>query len=316
MVQNNLIFFLYSNNKSKTDSYHEKIVVFSKFRTFLPTKERKILSFVNPTATMSWLLKLRVATAAASSVVNPLRPGLRFFGSAAALELDYDYEYYEYEHAHRDRRPAQPKVDVDSSAPERGVQWVLIGEPGVKRHAYAERLSKLLEVPHVSMGTLVRQELNHCSSLYKQIANAVNEGKLVPEDVISSLLSKRLEQGYYGGENGFILDGIPRTRIQAEILDQIADIDLVVNFKCTEEYMSSESEFLHIGNSKDVGSSWTENVHVCSEQAKSLEDYYSKQKKLLNYQLAGAPGDTWQGLLAALRLQHMNALSPSQKLTA
>ncbi|XWS40605.1 hypothetical protein CRYUN_Cryun17cG0010200 [Craigia yunnanensis] len=268
---------------------------------------------------MAWLPKLRVTTTAPSSVMNPFRRVLRPFGSAAALELDYDYEYYEYEQAHRDRRPAQLKVDVDGLAPERGVQWVLIGEPGVKRHAYAERLSKLLEVPHISMGTLVRQELNLHSSLYKQIANAVNEGKLVPEDVIFALLSKRLEEGYYGGENGFILDGIPRTRVQAVILDQIADIDLVVNFKCTEEYMlkmSSESEFLHIGNSKDVGSCWKENVHVYTERAKSLEDYYNNQKKLLNYQVAGAPGDTWQGLLAALHLQHMNALSSSQKLTA
>ncbi|XVE84132.1 hypothetical protein DITRI_Ditri16bG0145000 [Diplodiscus trichospermus] len=269
---------------------------------------------------MAWFPKLRVArTAASSSVVNPLRLRVRAFGAAAALELDYDYEYYEYEQAHRDRRLAQPKVDVDGSAPERGVQWVLIGQPAVKRHAYAEKLSKLLEVPHISMGTLVRQELSRHSALYEQIANAVNERKLVPEDVIFALLSKRLEEGYYEGENGFILDGIPRTKIQAENLDQIADIDLVVNLKCNEEYMlkkGSESEFLHIGSSKDVGSSLTENVHVYQEQAMSLEDYYSKQKKLLNYQVAGAPGDTWQGLLAALDLHHMNALTSSQKLTA
>lgn len=43
----------------------------------------------------------------------------------------------------------------------------------------------------------------------------MNQGKLVPEDVIFGLLSERLEEGYYRGETGFILDGIPRTRIQA-----------------------------------------------------------------------------------------------------
>jgi adenylate kinase len=47
-----------------------------------------------------------------------------------------------------------------------------------------------------------------------------------------------------------------------------------------------------------------------------LEDYYRKQKKLLNFEVAGSPGETWQGLLAALHLQHINALSSSQKLTA
>jgi adenylate kinase len=49
------------------------------------------------------------------------------------------------------------------------VQWVLIGDPGAKKHVYAEKLSKLLEVPHISMGTLLRQELNLNSSVYKQV---------------------------------------------------------------------------------------------------------------------------------------------------
>ncbi|CAK7343194.1 unnamed protein product [Dovyalis caffra] len=64
------------------------------------------------------------------------------------------------------------------------------------------------KVPHVSMGTPIQQEFNPKSSFYKQLANAVNEGKLVPKYVIFGLLSKRLEKGYYRGENGFILDEI------------------------------------------------------------------------------------------------------------
>ncbi|CAL5405836.1 unnamed protein product [Camellia sinensis] len=72
-------------------------------------------------------------------------------------------------------------------------------------------------------------------------------GVLVPEDRIFGLLSKRLEEGYSRGETGFILDGIPRTRIQAEILDQLADIDLIVNFKCTEPVREqSERERRHV----------------------------------------------------------------------
>lgn len=48
-----------------------------------------------------------------------------------------------------------------------------------------------------------------------QIANALDQGKIVPEEIVFALLSKRLEEGYSRGETGFILDGIPRTRIQA-----------------------------------------------------------------------------------------------------
>ncbi|XP_028771410.1 probable adenylate kinase 7, mitochondrial [Neltuma alba] len=226
-------------------------------------------------------------------------------------------------------------ADTEGSASERGVQWVMIGEPGSKRHVFAERLSKLLEVPHISMATLLSQELSPRSSLYQQIANALDEGKLVPEEIIFRLLSKRLEEGYLRGETGFILNGIPRTRIQAEILDHIVHIDLVVNFKCSEqnfetktlraqafnpsrEYLRLDSKLLRQDPSKYTytGSSWRENVHDHAEECKLLEEYYREQKKLINIEVAGGPGETWQGLLAALRLQHIDAPTSSQKLTA
>ncbi|KAB1211753.1 adenylate kinase [Morella rubra] len=262
----------------------------------------------------------------------------REYGSAAA-QLQYDSDYYEEE----EEELRHGMVGTDGWVPGRGVQWVIIGHRGGQRHMHAERLSKLLQVPHISMGSLVRQELHPRSSLYKQIANAVNERKLVPEEIIFALLSKRLEEGYCRGESGFILDGVPRTRMQAEILDQIADIDLVVNFKCTEDYMVKNNlaagkfspchQYLSMSNagcnlklqsqekqlqlsSADNEGLRKEKFHIYSEQGMLLEDYYRKQKKLLDFHVAGAPGETWQGLLAALQLQHINAVSSSQKLTA
>ncbi|KAK1568288.1 hypothetical protein Q3G72_022681 [Acer saccharum] len=272
---------------------------------------------------------LTLFRAAASQLRNAART--RPYGSASAALLSYDYyeeeEYGLHEEAASD---LMARIGTAESSPRRGVQWVLIGDPGVKKHVYGEKLSNLLEVPHISMGSLVRQELNPRSSLYKQIANAINEGRLVPEEVIFALLSKRLEEGYCRGESGFILDGIPRTRIQAEILDQIVDVDLVVNFKDTEEQLvkknlkgdafSSCQELLGMGSARfsstDAAGAWKEKFRIQAEQGKQLEDYYRKQRKLVDFQVAGAPGETWQGLLAALHLQHMNAVSSSQKLTA
>ena len=130
--------------------------------------------------------------------------------------------------------------------------------------------------------------------------------------IIFGLLSKRLEEGYCRGETGFILDGIPRTTIQAEILDQIADIDLVLNLKCRDEKT-------YVISTQDLHSMPTpghfEKLQAYTEQMKPVEEYYKHQKKLVNFQVAGAPGDTWEGLLAALQLQHMTA-NPSHKLTA
>ncbi|KAI4366922.1 hypothetical protein MLD38_022723 [Melastoma candidum] len=281
--------------------------------------------------------RLAAATASSSSLIvrrcvsSFLRP--RSY-SATALQ-DYYYDSYsdsEDEAPGHDR--GSPSSLAGSLVTERGVQWVVMGDRGAKKGLYAQRLSKLLQVPYIFMGSLVRQELEPRSSLYNQIANALNERKLVPEEVIFTLLSKRLEEGYRRGETGFILEGIPRNRIQAEILDQLADIDLVVNFKCPEEDLlrrdlgimtitqSIESTLADkcgpgtgVSSVVDLGGHWKEKCNLYMEQNNMLEEYYQKQKKLINFQVASAPSETWRGLLAALHLQPLNAVGASKKTT-
>ncbi|KAL2896772.1 Adenylate kinase 1 chloroplastic [Bienertia sinuspersici] len=96
----------------------------------------------------------------------------------------------------------------------RNVHWVFLGCPGVGKGTYATRLSKLLNVPHIATGDLVRDELASAGPLSPQIAEIVNKGKLVSDEIIIDLLSKRLEAGE-AKESGFILDGFPRTVRQA-----------------------------------------------------------------------------------------------------
>ncbi|CAI9763142.1 unnamed protein product [Fraxinus pennsylvanica] len=293
---------------------------------------------------MSVLSRLR---AAAQPLVFrlSLKKSQRAYGSAAAAQLDYDYYYYNDEDEEPQRKEnrrgmqeaAPPEEGWDSVG--RGAQWVIMGDPMARQHMYAERLSKILDVPYISMGNLVRQELHPHSSLYKQIDGAVNQGKLVPEDAIFQLLSKKLEECYCRGETGFILDGIPQTQIQAEILDQIADIDLVLNLKCTDDCLVKKSPGNGIytpreyhcmacsgfdpsfqpqndplkSSNADTDTAWKERFGVHAEQRKPLEEYYKKQHKLIDFQESDAPGDTWRGLLATLHLQDMNDLGSAVK---
>ncbi|XP_019160224.1 PREDICTED: probable adenylate kinase 7, mitochondrial isoform X2 [Ipomoea nil] len=226
-----------------------------------------------------------VATAAPPllRLLHTLRSRPYSTSSSALPQLDPDYYHHHYgdqaryspPSSHRDR-PFAAAVNPDTQEwlPLRGVQLVFIGFK--TKHLYAERLSKLLEVPHISISSILRQDLSPRSSLYKQIADAMSRRTIVPEEIIFGLLSKRLEDGYHRGETGFILDGIPRTLPQAEILDKLVDIDLVMNFKYAED---------------DI---------------KPVEEHYKKQKKLLDIRVSSVPGETWQGLLASLHLQHMN----------
>ncbi|XP_010485358.1 PREDICTED: probable adenylate kinase 7, mitochondrial [Camelina sativa] len=262
---------------------------------------------------MAWLSRVR----GFSPVSRLLAVTPRSFGSAAALAFDYDSD---------DESFPEPRLALDGSGPERGVQWVIMGAPGALRHVFAQRLSKLLDVPHISMGSLLRQELNPRSSLYLEIASAVNERRLVPKNVVFALLSKRLEEGYLNGETGFILDGFPRTHIQAETLDQIAQIDLVVNLKSSEEPLVNRNvlnetalprqEFLaSMLHSPVATKAKRDSLRVYAHEVKPLEEYYMKQRKLLDFHVDGATSaENWQGLLAALHLKQLN-LATSHKLT-
>lgn len=110
---------------------------------------------------MAMVTRLRVAAAHLARLQSP-QIKRRSFGSAAQLQYDYDDDY-DYNES------SSEMEDSLGSVSGRGVQWVVIGDPLTNRHLYAEKLSQLLKVPHISMGTLVRQELNPRSALYKQV---------------------------------------------------------------------------------------------------------------------------------------------------
>ncbi len=135
---------------------------------------------------MIGLSRLSATKAAAITALPPLHRLTqltlsRFYSGAASTaqpQLDYsssDYYYYDYNNhkSRRDRLARSPKPDSENSGPIRPVQWVFLGSPSAKKHVFAERLSKLLEVPHISIATLVRQDLSPRSSLYKQVLTSI-----------------------------------------------------------------------------------------------------------------------------------------------
>ncbi|XP_057981841.1 adenylate kinase 1, chloroplastic-like [Malania oleifera] len=224
----------------------------------------------------------------------------------------------------------------------RSVQWVFLGCPGVGKGTYAGRLSKLLGVPHIATGDLVREELSSSGPLAFQLAEIVNQGKLVSDEIIIDLLSKRLEAGAAKGESGFILDGFPRTMRQAEILDGVTDIDLVINLKLREEallakclgrricsecggnynvasidiksengrpgmYMAPLLPPPHcssklITRSDDTEAVVKERLRIYNEMSQPVEDFYRNQGKLLEFELPGGIPESWPKLLQALNL--------------
>lgn len=110
---------------------------------------------------------------------------------------------------------------------------VLIGAPGAGKGVYAQYFRDKYCVPHISTGDIFREEIAKESELGKKIKHYVEQGLLVPDDIVVDVVKKRINQP--DTVNGFILDGFPRTLEQAKALDEIAKIDVVIHLVVSEE---------------------------------------------------------------------------------
>jgi len=110
---------------------------------------------------------------------------------------------------------------------------VFLGAPGSGKGTQAALLSAELNIPAVSTGDSLRKEVEEQSEIGKLAKSYMDSGKLVPDEVVVGIVNSRLNKP--DCVNGFILDGFPRNIDQAEILDQIKKIDLVIDFVTEEE---------------------------------------------------------------------------------
>ncbi len=115
---------------------------------------------------------------------------------------------------------------------------VFLGPPGSGKGTQAKMLAEKLKTPHISLGDLLREEVRIGSEIGRRAKEIMNAGNLVPDELTIELTRKRTNAE--DCKNGFILDGFPRSEIQAAALDNILKdagkkIDKVVYFKVSED---------------------------------------------------------------------------------
>ena len=106
------------------------------------------------------------------------------------------------------------------------MRLVIFGPPGSGKGTYAAILKNRLDIPHISTGDLVRDEIRNRTSTGKEIEKYSDSGKLVPDDIITGILKKRISADL---SKGFILEGYPRSVEQAKQLEKMVRIDVVIN---------------------------------------------------------------------------------------
>lgn len=185
---------------------------------------------------------------------------------------------------------------------------ILLGAPGAGKGTQAELLTEKLGIPAISTGNMLREAMRNGTEVGKQAKSYMDQGLLVPDDVIIGIVRERVSQP--DCQKGFILDGVPRTIPQAEALEKAGiRIDYVVSIEIDdsviENRMSGRRVCSACGASyhvvanppkkegicdlcggelvirkDDVPETVHRRLEVYHEETEALKDYYAKLGKL------------------------------------
>ena len=188
------------------------------------------------------------------------------------------------------------------------MKLIFLGAPGAGKGTQAEIIAAELKIPTISTGNIIREALANGTDMGLKAKSFIEAGKLVPDDVVIGIIKERLADE--DCNNGFILDGFPRTIPQAEaldnmgiIIDKVVDIDVpdenIVNRMSGRRVCKACGSSYHIENKKpkvegvcdacggelqirkdDAPETVLDRLNVYHEQTEPLKDYYAKCGKL------------------------------------
>ena len=178
---------------------------------------------------------------------------------------------------------------------------ILLGAPGAGKGTQATRLSDRYGMPHISTGDIFRENIKNGTPIGLLAKSYTDKGQLVPDEVTCEIVKDRLARE--DCKKGYLLDGFPRTIVQAEALDKFAKIDAVVNInidfslggattcaRCGGELYQRKDD-----NPETVQS----RLNVYKEQTAPLIDYYTRKGILLNFTGTDDPPEVLFGQICA-----------------
>ena len=191
------------------------------------------------------------------------------------------------------------------------MKLIFLGPPGAGKGTQAAGVSSRLHVPHISTGDMFRQAIAEKTPAGLEADKFISAGQLVPDATVIAMVRERLAKP--DCVNGYLLDGFPRTVEQAEVLEEIAAPDAVVDIdvpderlmarltgrrvckRCKDTYHVSKLADEHVcpvcggelyQRDDDKPATIANRLKVYHEQTAPLIGYYSKQGKLRRIDVA------------------------------
>lgn len=152
---------------------------------------------------------------------------------------------------------------------------ILIGPPGSGKGTIGELIRKNYQFPIVSSGEILRNERTKETDIGQQVADFLLSGELVPDQVINSLIEKRLKELQY--EPTIILDGYPRNLNQAHALDKILETKVTVFYLDIPKNILID-RLLKRGRTDDTEEIIERRFEVYQKETQPLINYYTENK--------------------------------------
>lgn len=208
------------------------------------------------------------------------------------------------------------------------MKLILLGAPGAGKGTQAEIISEKYNIPTISTGNIIRAALKNGTEMGLKAKSYIDAGNLVPDDVVIGIVKERLSED--DCQNGFILDGFPRTIPQAQALDdmgiaidaalsiEVADEEIVKRMsgrrvceKCGASYHTEYKKPKNEGccnfcdgklviRKDDEPETVKNRLNVYHSETEPLKEYYKSCGKLLIVEGQEEVKDTTRLVLAAL----------------
>ena len=203
------------------------------------------------------------------------------------------------------------------------MKLIFLGPPGAGKGTQAERISKLYGIAHISTGDMLRSQMREGTPLGAEAKGYIERGELVPDALIIAMVAERIKEA--DCENGFLFDGFPRTVAQAEALNDISDIDMVIDIAVPAERILERiggrrtcsgcgagyhTSTYHKDTCEKCGSplyirdddkpeTVKNRIAVYERQTKPLIEYYTNRGNLSRVNGDDAPDDVYADVVAA-----------------
>jgi len=182
---------------------------------------------------------------------------------------------------------------------------IIFGPPGAGKGTQAKLIAEKLKIFHFSTGDAFRNEISNGSKLGKDVEQIMKGGHLVPDQIVIEIVKTNLKEK---AKSGFILDGFPRTLIQAEALEKLFEELKITNVKVINLGVDEKELVKRLlnrakieGRADDTKEVIENRMKVYNKETKPILDYYDTHSDLINIDGLGTVDEVLKRVLEALK---------------